>query len=142
LVANCDLGIAENIGFAMPLGNLDHVNIRSSILSEMIEWYQDVLGMVNGFRPKFSNNGAWMYLGDAPVVHLSLIDNNDAIGSERDLKLEHCAFSATGRAEFEANLVSRNQRYETTPLPQINLVQFNVWDPDGNHIHIDFPLDE
>ena len=27
-------------------------------------------------------------------------------------------------------------------LLDFELVQINVWDPDGNHIHVDFPADE
>ncbi len=126
----------------MALSKLDHVNIRTTDLAGMIAWYTDILGLENGFRPNFSMAGAWMYLGDTPAVHLVLIDSEDAVGSERDLKLEHFAFSATGRAAFEEKLNATGQRYEANPIPQINIVQFNVWDPDGNHIHIDFPMEE
>jgi hypothetical protein len=29
-------------------------------------------------------------------------------------------------------------RYDARKVPRSDGVQINVWDPDGNHIHIDF----
>jgi len=54
----------------MPLKQLDHVNIRTNNLAEMVRWYSEVLGLHSGPRPDFPFGGAWMYLGDQPVVHL------------------------------------------------------------------------
>jgi len=126
----------------MQIGKLDNVNVRTTQLESMIAWYSEVLGMRQGDRPNFPFPGAWMYAGDTAAVHL--VHNADTVGagSETELKLEHFAFSATGRAAFEAKLTARGDRFECSEIPAINLIQFNVWDPDGNHIHIDFPLDE
>lgn len=126
----------------MQIGKLDHVNVRTTQLETMIAWYSEVLGLRQGDRPKFPSNGAWMYAGDTAQVHL--VEKTDApgIGSEVDLKLEHFAFSATGRAALEARLTERGDRFENREIPEINLIQLNVWDPDGNHIHVDFPMDE
>lgn len=126
----------------MRIGKLDHVNVRTAQLQSMIEWYSEVLGLRHGDRPNFRFAGAWMYAGDSAVVHL--VDNAGVVGtgSEVELKLEHFAFSATGRVAFEAKLAARGDRFECSEIPAINIIQFNVWDPDGNHIHVDFPLDE
>jgi hypothetical protein len=32
--------------------------------------------------------------------------------------------------------------HETRRVPGLGIVQVNVWDPDGNHIHIDFQPSE
>ena len=64
------------------------------------------------------------------------------VGSEAELKLEHFAFSASGLAEFEAKLRALNIRHSRSEIGEINLCLINLWDPDGNHIHVDFPLDE
>lgn len=125
----------------MPLNKLDHVNLRTTQLGKMIEWYSDILGLVNGDRPKFDMAGAWMYAGETACVHLVDV-SSEATGAEVDLKLEHFAFSATDRQSFEALLRERGEAYRTNDIPSINIVQFNVWDPDGNHIHIDFPMTE
>ncbi len=126
----------------MRIDRLDHVNLRTTRLDALIDWYTNVLGLRQGARPEFRFPGAWLYAGDAAVVHLVGIDAAPGAGSEAALKLEHFAFSATGRADFEAKLEALGERYERTPIPSFGLVQINLWDPDGNHLHIDFPADE
>ncbi|MGB7299566.1 MAG: VOC family protein [Burkholderiaceae bacterium] len=126
----------------MKISRLDHVNVRTTQLSEMIAWYTSVLGLRSGNRPGFPFPGAWMYAGDSPVVHLVGIEGDPATGSEANLKLEHFALSATGCAEFEARLKMMQVKYQRAELRDFELVLINVWDPDGNHIHVDFPADE
>ena len=126
----------------MRIGKLDHVNLRTTQLDVLLDWYETVLGMRRGERPDFPFPGAWLYAGDAAAVHLVGIDGAPATGSEAELKLEHFAFSASGRADFEARLQQLGENYRRSEIPAFNIIQINVWDPDGNHIHIDFPLDE
>ncbi len=125
----------------MQIHQLNHVNLRTTRLEIMISWYQDVLGLTLGPRPDFPFPGAWLYAGDTAFVHLVGIDGDQGTGSEVELKLEHFAFSATGAEEFENRLRERGEKYQKSELPQINLVAVNVWDPDGNHIHVDFRMD-
>ena len=126
----------------MQLGKLDHVNVRTDNLEAMVTWYTDILGMRSGERPDFSFPGAWMYAGDQAAVHLVGVDKDPGAGSEVNLKLEHFAFSATGMKEFEARLVSAGEKFERRDLPNGVITQYNLWDPDGNHIHVDFPRGE
>lgn len=126
----------------MPIERLDHVNVRTAQLDVMIDWYADVLGLRQGARPPFPFEGAWMYAGDRAAVHLVGIDGGPGTGSEVALKLEHFAFAASGLADFEALLNARGDTYKRSEIPAIKTVQVNIWDPDGNHIHVDFPADE
>ena len=126
----------------MQITKLDHVNVRTAQLTVMIDWYTRVLGMRSGWRPDFSFNGAWMYLGETPVIHLVEIAET-ATGAEVQLKLEHFALAASGRAaQFEAQLSTLGETFKRSKPPSSNLLQVNIWDPDGNHIHIDFIDDE
>lgn len=122
----------------MPLEKLDHVNLRTAQLDAMVDWYTNVLGMRRGERPEFPFPGAWMYLGDAICVHLVSVDDHPGVGSETDLKLEHFAFRGTDRAEFEAGLKRSGERFKCAEISSLSLIQYNIWDPDGNHIHVDF----
>ena len=79
----------------MPIRHLDHVNIVTSKLDEMVAWYQTVLGLRSGPRPEFPFDGAWLYAGNIAVVHLVENTAGKRSGSETALKLEHFAFSAT-----------------------------------------------
>ena len=126
----------------MQIGKLDHINVRTTQLETMIDWYTSVLGMHSGERPNFSFPGAWMYAGDSAVVHLVGISGDPATGSETPLKLEHFALRASGCAGFLEHLDAHGITYKRNELTDFRIVQVNVWDPDGNHIHIDFPADE
>lgn len=126
----------------MQIEKLDHVNLRTTRLDTLVDWYTQVLGMHSGDRPDFPFPGAWMYAGGAACVHIIGIDGPDGSGSEIDLKLEHFAFSARGREGFEAKLKAAGERYQRADIASFNIIQINLWDPDGNHIHVDFPADE
>ena len=43
----------------MSVGALDHYNVSTCKLKETVQFYEDVLGFVNG--PQFSFPGAWLY---------------------------------------------------------------------------------
>jgi catechol 2,3-dioxygenase-like lactoylglutathione lyase family enzyme len=120
--------------------SLDHINIRTGNLEAMVAWYRDVLGMEEGARPDFSFDGAWMYAGGKAVVHLVAVDKTPQDGPE--LRLEHGAFRARGYADFIARLERSGTRYGLRPLPGMPIMQVNVWDPDGNHLHVDFDKTE
>ena len=51
-------------------------------------------------------------------------------------------FADEAQAMLEARLTERGETFKRRDLADFKLAQVNVWDPDGNHIHIDFPLDE
>lgn len=124
----------------MQIGKLDHVNVRTANLDAMVAWYGDVLGMKPGKRPNFPFPGAWLYTGEDAAVHLIGIDA--AAPEQPDLRLEHFAFRAKGFADLKAKLEKIGQKHDVNPVPGAGIVQINVWDPDGNHIHVDFPADE
>ncbi|MGH1481289.1 MAG: VOC family protein [Geminicoccales bacterium] len=125
----------------MKLGALDHVNVRTRNLDKMAEWYQRVLGLQKGERPSFNFPGAWLYLDDKPIVHLVGVDRS-LPAHQQDLRLEHFAIRASGLTEFLARLKMDDINYKMGKVPDFPIVQVNVWDPDGNHIHIDFHEDE
>ncbi len=120
----------------MPLKSLDHVNIRTANLGAMIEWYEAVLGMPAGPRPDFPFPGAWLYVDQMPAVHLVGVDT--PVTDAGNLQLEHYAFGASGFDEFRANLDARGVAYTIDPVPGYPIVQINLHDCDGNHIHVDF----
>ena len=122
----------------MQITRLDHVNVRTTQLEAMIDWYVDVLGLVNGARPDFGFPGAWLYAGDVAVVRLVGVSDDAGAGSEAALKLEHFAMRATDAAGVEARLRERGIDYRKSGIDELDLMAFNIWDPDGNHIHVDF----
>jgi len=120
----------------MQIGKLDHVNVRTANLDKMVSWYGDMLGMQPGKRPNFPFPGAWLYTGEDAAVHLIGIDQVPP--RQDDLQLEHFAFRATGFQSLKDRLEAAGERYDVNPVPGAGIVQINCWDPDGNHIHVDF----
>ena len=76
---------------------LDHVNIRTSNLAMLEDFYQRVLGMQAGPRPSFSFNGRWMYVGDRAWVHLVERAEQPRVDETR---MDHFAIRAQGLDEF------------------------------------------
>ena len=121
------------------LKRLDHINIRTANLDAMIGWYRDVLGLEQGARPPFPFPGAWMYCGEWPIVHLVAVEGHPA-GEEP--RLEHFAVNAEDLGAFLDRLEQLNIHFESAVVPEFNIIQINLWDPDRNHIHIDFASSE
>lgn len=119
---------------------LDHVNLQTTQLEAMIAWYSHFMQLKQGYRPNFPFPGAWMYAGDVPVVHLVPVATTPPKAS--DLALEHAAFFAKGLPAFLERLTAAGEACRVVRVPDIPLVQVNVWDPDGNHLHVDFHASE
>lgn len=119
---------------------LDHVNVRTADLDRMVEWYGRILGMKPGPRPNFSFPGAWLYAGEHDAIHLVGVDTQPEPGTS--LTLEHFALSATGMQALLDRAKGAGERVEIREVPGFPIVQVNMWDPDGNHIHIDFDIAE
>jgi catechol 2,3-dioxygenase-like lactoylglutathione lyase family enzyme len=114
---------------------LDHVNIRTSNLEPMIRFYEDILGLKSGSRPNFGFGGAWHYCGKKAVVHLVEVKRTPGAN---DVRLEHFAFMAKDLAGFLKKLKAENIAYEIAIVPSNQNTQVNVYDPDGNHIEVQF----
>ncbi len=119
----------------MPPERLDHVNIRTANVEKMVDWYGRVLDMHPGPRPDFPFPGAWLYVGNHAVVHLVGVEHQP---QTREPRLEHFALTASGLKEFVERLDSLGVSYTLDPVPGLPIVQVNLADCDGNHIHIDF----
>jgi len=120
---------------------LDHVNLRTASVDAMVAWYGRVLGFEPGPRPDFPFPGAWLYAGPLPLIHL--VGTDTAPGADpSDLRIEHFAFSATDLEAFLARLEADNEPYRLRRIPDAGIIQINLWDPDGNHIHVDFDAAE
>ena len=121
---------------AVQINKLSHVNIHTANVERLVEWYDRILGMPAGDRPAFPFPGAWLYCGSDAVVHLVGVDRLPP--SKDMLQLEHFAFDAVGLKEFLARLDREKVPYDGRKVQGAEGVQINLYDPDGNHIHVDF----
>jgi catechol 2,3-dioxygenase-like lactoylglutathione lyase family enzyme len=123
------------------LKRLEHVNLRTANLAAMVAWYGRVLDMHSGPRPGFSFPGAWLYVDGNPIVHLVGVET--APGADAgDLRLEHFAISASGIKDLIARIEAEGLHHRLNHIKDFGILQMNLWDPDGNHIHLDFDAAE
>lgn len=124
----------------MPVLALDHVNLCTTRLAEMCRFYEEALGFVRGPRPAFSFDGAWLYCGEHPVIHLVVVQG--ARTPSPEASLQHFAFRAAGLTDF----LERIEKLGAVPrfgfLRDFGICQVNLTDPEGNRLHVDFPLRE
>jgi catechol 2,3-dioxygenase-like lactoylglutathione lyase family enzyme len=134
----------------MPIESLDHYFIYSSDLEKSREFYSQILGLEDGARPNFEFEGHWFYLGSKPVVHIGttgfpggipnassdpVVDNLPKLGTGR---IDHIAFKATNINEFIERLEAGSLPYHRQSIPEFNLTQLFVKDPDGATIELNF----
>ena len=120
------------------LEHVDHVTIRAADLDASVAFYEDVLGLTRGDRPPFGFPGAWLYLGDHPVVHLI----GGRGGGPGTGAIDHVAFQAADLAGTRARLADLGVAFEERTVPGQGLVQLFVRDPDGVRIELNFPVGE
>jgi catechol 2,3-dioxygenase-like lactoylglutathione lyase family enzyme len=119
---------------------LDHVNLRTANLEGLRAFYEGVLGMRVGPRPSFPFGGLWLYCGDTAVIHLVEVER--AADAAAELRLEHFALRGQGLMELIATLERHGIARRASLVRDFGIYQVNIHDPDGNHLHIDFPLAE
>jgi catechol 2,3-dioxygenase-like lactoylglutathione lyase family enzyme len=122
------------------IDRLDHVNVRTANLERLVKFYTEVLGLRVGERPPLGFPGAWLYAGNAPVIHL--VGAAEPPRPEGALRLEHFAFTARGLREFVARLERLRIDFKRSRQAGTGNVVLNLWDPDGNRLHVDFAAAE
>ena len=123
----------------MPVSSLDHVNIRTSNLKTMTDFYAKVLGLKKGKRPAFAFGGAWLYCGNRATVHLVEVKKQPKL---KETQLEHFAFKANDINDTLKKLKKFGANYETRIVPGGKIRQVHAYDPDGNHVEIAFSTAE
>ena len=132
----------------MPLKVLNHIQIRTSKLDETRNFFVDVLGLTDGFRPNFPERGHWLYCDgdDAPFVHLT----EDACeGPPRTVKgatgtgVDHMALFGTDVDSMIASLESNDVEFEKVVARGGSMIQLYVHEPNGLKIELGyFPEEE
>jgi len=114
---------------------LDHINIETVDLAASVRFYEQVLGLAVGPRPPFDVPGAWMYADDQPIVHLV---ERAAAASGRTGAIHHIAVRTSGFEQARKRFEEMGIDFEVTVVPQLNVTQVFVNDPNGVRLELNF----
>jgi catechol 2,3-dioxygenase-like lactoylglutathione lyase family enzyme len=123
----------------MKIFGLHHFNIKApeSDLERVKQFYMELLGLKEGFRPPFSVKGSWLYLEKTPLLHL-YVDETAVVRSHENPCLDHVAFSCKDITAFMKKLKKMNVEFTTAPVPGMDMVQLFFKDPVGIKIELNF----
>lgn len=132
----------------MPITELNHYFVRCKDLERSKAWYCEMLGFEPMPRPRFPFPGYWLGVNGKIQVHMGLagVDNAqlyyrgtppDAAADNAGV-IDHIAFLAEDPIEFRERFEARQTHYWTRSLPEFDLYQIFVRDPDGLAIEINF----
>ena len=120
----------------MPLTRLEHYLVLTDDIEKTKDFYCDVLGMKQGFRPELEFPGYWLYVEDAVwtrKVGIPISARAPATGP-----VDHIAFNATGFDEIRSRIKQRDVPFSENSLPEISMRQIFTRDPNGVPIEINF----
>lgn len=133
----------------MAIDSIDHVNVRCTDIGRSISFYEAILGMRAQAAPGQAdmNEIAWIIAQDGrSVVHLNReIEGADFLNEDRDWshvtgsgRVHHVAFECSDYESMRHTLASTGLSLQFNDVPQINLRQIFVHDPDGVLIELNF----
>jgi len=136
----------------MPLETLGHFLIKTEDLEETKTFYQDFLGLEDGYRPPFPFPGLWLYIGDTAIVHVANFRKgiDDKYYSDQRIgettsstgPVDHIAFTATGLDAFVERFEKASIHMDRRTVPEDGTHQIFIIDPNGIMVEIDFPANE
>ena len=80
--------------------HIEHINISTpmSLLTQVRDFYIDILGLTEGFRPQSTIRGFWLYSGKQALIHLAESDGHFASLSYTTANcLARCITSSTSQ---------------------------------------------
>ena len=135
----------------MLINSLDHCAIRTTKLQETRDFFVDILGLEDGERPDFPFPGAWLYTDSTAVIHLIGVDPDDPSGLQRYVggeisteslqgsgAFDHIAFRANDPSVLTERLKQTHYEYRERQVPNMNLFQIFVEDPNGITIELNY----
>ena len=136
----------------MSLKTFEHVLILADDLKKTKEFYVDLLGLKDGYRPDFPFPGHWLYLNEddkAACIHLAMRKQGDGqdyyIGEKNNVKsgsgaIDHVAFNCEDIDSMKEMFDNKSIEYTHRKVPGFPLEQLFFDDPDGVKVELNFPI--
>ncbi len=132
----------------MPLTDLNHFLLRANDLEKTKQFYCDVLSLKEMPRPNFPFPGYWLGREDNIWIHMGPhgIPNSEIYykgtpphaALDNTGVIDHIAFGAKDPDEFRERFTRLKCDWWARALPESNLFQMFVRDPDGLTLELNF----
>lgn len=121
----------------MSISAIHHVNIRApaSDIAKLRQFYCEILGVREGWRPAFESRGYWLYAGEDSVLHLVESEAESGTPASPGI-VDHVAFRCLSLAPVIERLRSRGIEFRLTRVPSLGDQQLMFRDPLGMGIEL------
>ena len=119
--------------------SINHIQLvaEKDLVLKLRDFYCDVVGLTEGFRPAFERFGFWLYIGDRDVLHLITPKDGDGRSSQKS-SFDHVAFKADDYEGALKKLKTLNIPFEEKLIPGMSAHQIFLFDPAGNRVELNF----
>ena len=119
--------------------SINHIQLvaEKDLVLKLRDFYCDVVGLSEGFRPAFERFGFWLYIGDKDVLHLITPKDGDARSSQKS-SFDHVAFKTSDYEGVLKKLKALNISFEEKSIPGMAAHQIFLRDPVGNRVELNF----
>jgi catechol 2,3-dioxygenase-like lactoylglutathione lyase family enzyme len=114
---------------------MNHFTVLTKDLEATREFYIDILGLSDGFRPDLGFPGAWLYAGGHAILHVIA---GRGLPAEPRGVIDHMAFSARDLPAVAARLTERGIAYDLRRQATTGAWQLFCFDPSGARVELDF----
>lgn len=123
----------------MSVVGMNHFTVLAKDLEATKDFYQGVLGLAEGHRPNLGFPGAWLYIGDAAVLHI--VAGRELPADPRGV-LDHMAFTTRDLVGMVRKLEAWNIGYDLRRQQDSGIWQLFCFDPNGARVEMDFEAGE
>ena len=123
----------------MKVYGMNHFTILAKDLDRTREFYTEILGLKEGYRPPFGFPGIWFYAGKHPILH---VIGRDSLPDPKGGVFDHMAYSARDLPGTIAKLKASGVAYDVVRQTGSRVWQIFFHDPNGAKIELDFAPQE
>ena len=119
--------------------SINHIQLvaEKNLVIQLKDFYCNIVGLSEGFRPPFERFGFWLYIGDKDVVHLITPKEGDNRSLQKS-SYDHVAFKTSDYQSVLKRLKALNIPFEEKPIPGMTAHQIFLRDPAGNRVELNF----
>jgi catechol-2,3-dioxygenase len=119
--------------------SINHIQLvaEKDLVIQLRDFYCNVVGLTEGFRPAFERFGFWLDIGDKDVLHLITPKEGDGRSLKKS-SFDHVAFKTGHYQDVLKKLKRLEIPFEEKPILGMTAHQIFLRDPAGNRVELNF----